>query len=200
MKRILYILALVSLTACNNKKPEPVQGYTATPNGLADLQKSVAAQTSATSTGGTQSNLLLNPAHGEPGHDCSIAVGAPLKASARANAPTPQPQAVQPVSQPTATVNRTPQAAVATVDSKGQKLNPAHGQPGHDCAIAVGAPLNSKGTKAVSANATPKINVTQPAATTTSVVPVLNEKGQRLNPAHGQPGHKCEVAVGAPLT
>ena len=200
MKRILYILALASLTACNNKKPEPVQGYTATPNGLADLQKSVAAQTSATSTAGTQSNLLLNPAHGEPGHDCSIAVGAPLKASARANAPTPQPQAVQPVSQPTATASSTPQAAVATVDSKGQKLNPAHGQPGHDCAIAVGAPLNSKGTKAVSANATPKINVTQPAATTTSVVPVLNEKGQRLNPAHGQPGHKCEVAVGAPLT
>ncbi|RZL32681.1 MAG: hypothetical protein EOO96_13560 [Pedobacter sp.] len=200
MKRILYILALASLTACNNKKPEPVQGYTATPNGLADLQKSVAAQTSATSTAGTQSNLLLNPAHGEPGHDCSIAVGAPLKASARANAPTPQPQAVQPISQPTATVSSTPQAAVATVDSKGQKLNPAHGQPGHDCAIAVGAPLNSKGTKAVSASAAPKVNVTQPAATTTSAVPVLNEKGQRLNPAHGQPGHKCEVAVGAPLT
>jgi len=199
MKRILYILALASLTACNNKKPEPVQGYTATPNGLADLQKPVAAQTATTATG-AQSNLLLNPAHGEPGHDCSIAVGAPLKASTRATAATPQPQPVQTVSQPTATITNTAQAAVATVDSKGQKLNPAHGQPGHDCAIAVGAPLNSKATKVVSAATTPKVNVAQPAATTTSTVPVLNEKGQRLNPAHGQPGHKCEVAVGAPLT
>lgn len=202
MKRILYVLALASLTACNNKKPEPVQGYIATPNGLADLQKPATSQTAANTTTAASSNLLLNPAHGEPGHDCSIAVDAPLKASARAIAPTPQPQTVQTVSQsqPTATVTNTPQSAVTTVNSKGQKLNPAHGQPGHDCAIAVGAPLNSKGTKAVSASAAPKVNVVQPAATTTSAVPVLNEKGQRLNPAHGQPGHKCEVAVGAPLT
>ncbi|RZL45985.1 MAG: hypothetical protein EOP00_16415 [Pedobacter sp.] len=205
MKRILYILALASLTACNNKKPEPVQGYSATPNGLADLQKpasptATAASSTTAPASGSQSNLLLNPAHGEPGHDCSVAVGAPLKASARANTATAQAQqTVQTVSpQPTAT--STPQAAVATVDSKGQKLNPAHGQPNHRCDIAVGAPLNSKSTQTVTTSAKPQL-VTQPATpATTSQVPVLNEKGQRLNPAHGQPGHSCAIAVGEPLT
>lgn len=198
MKRILYILALASITACNSKKPEPAQVYAATPNGLADLQKAATAKTTSTPVSATQSNLLLNPAHGEPGHDCSIAVGAPLKQGAK-NIAAPQPQAVQTVSQASATVNNETQAAVSSVNSKAQKLNPAHGQPGHDCAIAVGAPLNAKPTKVVSAT-TPQVNVSQPAASTTSAVPVLNEKGQRLNPAHGQPGHKCEVAVGAPLT
>lgn len=51
-------------------------------------------------------------------------------------------------------------------------LNPAHGQPGHRCDIAVGQPLNSQ----------PK--------------PQNNAK---VNPPHGQPGHRCDLAVGAPL-
>lgn len=55
--------------------------------------------------------------------------------------------------------------------------NPAHGQPFHDCSLAVGAPLVVK----------------EPAA---------GEDGKevKLNPAHGQPGHRCDIAVGAPLT
>ncbi len=72
-------------------------------------------------------------------------------------------------------------------------LNPAHGQPGHRCDLAVGAPLNSSPAQAAAA----------PQATTTNtpaVVPTTNAKGQKLNPAHGKPGHKCEIPVGAPLT
>lgn len=190
MKNILYILLAISIASCtNNKKVETAQGYAATPNGLADLQKSAATTSIPSST--ATSNLLTNPEHGQPGHDCSIAVGAPLKAGAKANTPISQ--------QPQASVVQTAAAQpTATPSTASGKLNPAHGQPGHDCAIAVGAPLNSKPAQAATKTATPKINVSQPASN--SAVPVLNEKGQRLNPAHGQPGHDCAVAVGAPLT
>jgi hypothetical protein len=70
-----------------------------------------------------------NPPHGQPGHDCSIAVGAPLT---KKNAAATQ-------------VTSTPVApAAAPAPATGPGLNPAHGQPGHDCSIAVGAPLKSK--------------------------------------------------------
>ena len=71
----------------------------------------------------------LNPPHGEPGHDCAIPVGAPLDGSGSAGnntmMPTPAP-APMPVADP--------------VTGKGM-LNPAHGEPGHDCAVPVGSPL-----------------------------------------------------------
>jgi hypothetical protein len=70
-------------------------------------------------------------------------------------------------------------------------MNPPHGQPGHDCAIAVGAPLSSApGAKAPSQ----AMQVQQPAA-----APVPAAASGRVNPPHGQPGHDCAVAVGAPL-
>lgn len=76
----------------------------------------------------------LNPAHGQPGHRCDIAVGAPLSS---APAATPQqPAVVQ--STPVAT-QAVPAAAPTNVTAPG--MNPPHGQPGHDCSIAVGAPL-----------------------------------------------------------
>jgi hypothetical protein len=70
----------------------------------------------------------LNPAHGQPGHRCDIAVGAPLNS---APATATQPQVVQAASSP----------AVPVAADANAKLNPAHGQPGHDCSIPVGAPL-----------------------------------------------------------
>lgn len=77
----------------------------------------------------------LNPAHGQPGHRCDIAVGAPLNTQP---ATAPQPAAVS-----------VPQAAPAA-DVQGArnvnpsaKLNPPHGQPGHDCAVPVGTPLKN---------------------------------------------------------
>lgn len=71
-------------------------------------------------------------------------------------------------------------------------LNPAHGEPGHRCDISVGAPLNSPAT---SLNA-------QPAAPVSIPAPVTNAKANgsaRVNPPHGEPGHDCSIAVGAPL-
>ena len=191
MKNILYILLAISIASCNNsKKVETAQSYAATPNGLADLQNSTAPTKTAT---GATSNLLTNPEHGQPGHDCSIAVGAPLKAGAKTSTPVTQ-QAPANVVQTASPQPTTP----STTAAGSGKLNPAHGQPGHDCAVAVGAPLSSKTAQSATNNAAPKINVSQP--TTTSATPILNEKGKKLNPAHGQPGHDCAVAVGAPLS
>jgi hypothetical protein len=72
-------------------------------------------------------------------------------------------------------------------------MNPPHGQPGHRCDIAVGAPLNSK-------------PVTQPTAQNVQAQPtaVITQQPTQptapgMNPPHGQPGHRCDIAVGAPL-
>lgn len=85
-------------------------------------------------------------------------------------------------------------------------LNPAHGQPYHRCEIAVGAPLNNAPQQNIapqtvvpqqnSANST--INTT-PIPTFQVPANATNTK-PALNPAHGQPHHRCELAVGAPLS
>jgi hypothetical protein len=80
-------------------------------------------------------------------------------------------------------------------------VNPPHGQPGHDCSVAVGAPLKG-GTPAtaqpmMSQTATPAPAVSLPANTNTNTG--SNTSGAKINPPHGQPGHDCSVAVGAPL-
>ena len=72
-------------------------------------------------------------------------------------------------------------------------MNPPHGQPNHRCDIAVGAPLNSPIPK----------SVTPPVSTTTNT-PAQNTTGKTvtpsgMNPPHGEPGHRCDIAVGASL-
>jgi hypothetical protein len=114
--------------------------------------------------------VALNPPHGQAGHRCDIPVGAPLN-----TAPT---TSSAPTSSAPGSVNGqyvNPGKAIAA------GLNPPHGQPGHRCDIAVGAPLNSK-----------PLPVAQTNATT-----VVTPKG--MNPPHGQPGHRCDIAIGAPL-
>ena len=75
----------------------------------------------------------LNPPHGEPGHDCAIAVGAPLNGSPAVNTPQAAP--------PTMNFPSAPMAPSPVAAPGGPRLNPPHGQPGHDCAVQVGAPL-----------------------------------------------------------
>lgn len=73
-------------------------------------------------------------------------------------------------------------------------LNPAHGAPGHRCDISVGAPLNSAPSASVTQS--------QPQAqtiTTTSNAAVKTATAPGMNPAHGEPGHRCDISVGAPL-
>jgi hypothetical protein len=105
-------------------------------------------------------------------------------------------------------------------------LNPPHGEPFHRCDIPVGAPLDSPPaniTRQTTSNpvqtATPQNsnpapntanNPTAPtlenamrmnSGQTRSTVQTNNNTGEkpRLNPAHGQPWHRCDIAVGSPL-
>ncbi|QLE00261.1 hypothetical protein HX109_01275 [Galbibacter sp. BG1] len=79
-----------------------------------------------------------------------------------------------------AAAKETPVESFKNIEAKPQPtsvsgVNPAHGQPGHRCDIAVGAPLNA-----------PTNNT------------MFNDQVM-LNPAHGQPGHRCDIKVGDPL-
>lgn len=110
--------------------------------------------------------------------------------------------------QPVATNNQAVTMTQTPVATK-PGMNPPHGQPGHRCDIAVGAPLNSpKQTKpatgagsAVVQQVTPSMtaqpNSSAPAILTPNAAQTTTAPG--MNPPHGQPGHVCSVAVGAPL-
>lgn len=178
MKQALYICCVIGLMACNPKKPESATTYAATPTGLQGIQNSVPSTAVAANNSG---GGAVNPPHGKPGHRCDLAVGAPLNtAPSTSVTPTITQQAV----------NNTPPVAVQnTANTTGQKLNPKHGEPGHRCEIAVGAPLDSK------PQAPAPVEVKLPAN-----LPKEAKNGVKLNPKHGEPGHRCEIAVGAPLT
>ena len=77
-------------------------------------------------------------------------------------------------------------------------LNPAHGQPGHRCDISVGAPLDSKPNQPTTITQ-PAVNNPPPLPINVNPQPVTQKVAAGMNPAHGQPGHRCDIAVGAPL-
>jgi hypothetical protein len=90
------------------------------------------------------SGARLNPAHGEPGHDCAVPVGSPLPAPGSTPATTTAPQqitATPGTPAPTSIMNAPPAGAPATSGATAPGMNPPHGEPGHDCAIPVGSPL-----------------------------------------------------------
>lgn len=107
----------------------------------------------------------------------------------------------------------TPTAVNTTVseNNSGAKpaFNPEHGKPFHRCDIAVGAPIDS----APQQNAAPQTMPQQSASNTnfnTSPIspsisapvstPQATGPKPALNPAHGEPHHRCDLQVGAPLT
>jgi hypothetical protein len=148
----------------------------------------------------------LNPAHGQPGHRCDIAVGAPLNSAPTQGQTTTQPtQTVQVNPSQQNVVTTTTTAATPVKVEKG--MNPSHGQPGHRCDIPVGAPLNSPVAKPVAStpaqggSTSQTFTVTPPAG---NAVPALLSTEEiatadGMNPPHGKPGHRCDIAVGAPL-
>ncbi|MBF0694779.1 MAG: hypothetical protein IR153_06965 [Flavobacterium sp.] len=109
---------------------------------------------------------------------------------------TPNTQQAQPMPSTPSTMTPAPAKMQAG-------LNPAHGQPGHRCDIAVGAPLSSAPAKP----ANNQIQMQTPAPTpapTTATPSILNPSAATatapgMNPPHGQPGHRCDITVGAPL-
>jgi len=76
----------------------------------------------------------MNPPHGQPGHRCDIPVGQSLTSKP---APTPTPQPVQSAAQ-----NVPGPVTAAPPTGEKPKLNPAHGEPWHNCALKVGDPLS----------------------------------------------------------
>jgi len=105
-------------------------------------------------------------------------------------------------------VQQQPQQAVQTQQQvqTAPGMNPPHGQPGHRCDIAVGAPLNSKPAQKTQPQTT-QVVTTKPAEQpvmkinpndgSTTVTSTSTAPG--MNPPHGQEGHRCDIAVGAPL-
>ncbi len=75
----------------------------------------------------------MNPPHGQPGHRCDIPVGQPLNSK-----PAPAPQPVQNVAQSTPAPAT---AAQSLAMGEKPKVNPAHGEPWHNCSVKVGDPL-----------------------------------------------------------
>lgn len=97
----------------------------------------------------------------------------------------------------------TPQNTVAPglnnaqqVSTTTSKVNPPHGQPGHVCGTETKQQNNNI---QVQQNSNQQYTINQPITTNKTITqnPVKVAKG--MNPAHGQPGHRCDIAVGAPL-
>jgi hypothetical protein len=179
----LTVIAVGLVMACSDT-PEPQGGSTPVSSSEA-IQSAPAIQPASSDSmvpvpnpGTTAPGM--NPPHGQPNHRCDIAVGAPLNSfpgKAPSTQTTPPP------------VNTTPQA---TQTQTAPGMNPPHGQPNHRCDIAVGAPLDSPPGKAPTTQATPPPVNTTPQSTQTQTAP-------GMNPPHGQPNHRCDIAVGAPL-
>lgn len=83
----------------------------------------------------------------------------------------------------------TPAAPATTATPASGKVNPPHGEPGHDCALPVGAPLGGG-----AAPAAPKAQIN-----TMPSVPAAPAGTGKVNPPHGEPGHDCAKPVGAPI-
>ena len=149
-------------------------------------------------------NVASNPAHGQPGHRCESTVGAPVSNPTTNNSlsnliTNTTPATIQPQN-PTLN-NLQPQLPTSTSKSSGA-VNPAHGQPGHRCDLTAEAPLSTP----VKNNITPIVNTSTPAPIPQNPViynPQTTAPASKatagLNPAHGQPGHRCDLTVGAPL-
>lgn len=98
---------------------------------------------------------------------------------------------------------------VTDSDSKKPALNPEHGQPYHRCEIPVGAPIDSAPQQSAAPQVIPQQNASPNNFNTNpispSVAPAPSAPVQATgpkpanNPAHGQPHHRCDLEVGAPL-
>lgn len=131
----------------------------------------------------------INPPHGQPGHRCDIAAGAPLPGTGKPGV-SAQPSFKPVINTPA----KSPGPAITKSAIQGNpKLNPPHGEPGHRCDVKTGDPLPEPGS-------TTTVKPVVPAKQNTDVTPVkISESASALNPAHGKPGHRCDIQVGAPL-
>lgn len=204
--------APVNMTVPTTSPGSPVvqQPVQALPNTNTTITSQPITTVTQPSTPVTTTAVGLNPAHGQPGHRCDIAVGAPLNSAPTTPAVTPttaannSPIMVKSNPQPVETQKTFTTPTNTTATAAG--LNPEHGKPGHRCDIAVGAPLDSKPAATPSITTSPATNTPVTPTIAQPVTPVLpatnttpGTAATGLNPEHGKPGHRCDIAVGAPL-
>ena len=139
MRRLFYTLCLtvfIAFCSCQQQVPErddslpPVQQNSISVFPAPTDSPVVSSKNIEQQAASKPKATVLNPEHGQPGHRCDIAVGAPLNS----------PSTIQPA--PTAvTASPAPIISLPANTDASVSLNPPHGQPGHDCAIPVGQPL-----------------------------------------------------------
>ena len=140
-----------------------------------------------------------------------IIAGAALLYSCDKNAPAAQnieplntPQKDAMVVADTTAANPTLSENTAATAQK-PTLNPEHGQPYHRCDIQVGAPLDSAPQNVQSlptpGSIAPGFNTSPIAPAVSSSAAPVQVSGPKpaFNPAHGEPHHRCDIQVGAPL-
>ena len=159
-KRIILASVIVSILFVSCKKEEEIKSVeetqqpTQTFSGEAWLKQRVGNQgqqvqpaqqqmQQTTQQQTTQTAPGMNPPHGQPGHRCEIPVGAPLdsKPNTKPQQQTTQVVNSKPAQQPVLNVNSKDGAATIVGTATPPGMNPPHGQEGHRCDIAVGAPL-----------------------------------------------------------
>lgn len=220
----LLVLIFLSILSCKNRIDEIVVSEEAQAN--TELAESQIHKNKTTSPlfqnlaiGNTMNNtqipvaspegVMLNPPHGEPFHRCDIPVGAPLPSTNTSvedhHKPITEGEALPQVSTGENPVTGQIVANNPRYNEKGEMLNPPHGEPYHRCDIPVGSPLNSK---PVASTNTQPVTTQQPIeqqqitiAPQTGVHTGVTAEGfsGKPNPPHGQPGHRCDIAVGAIL-
>jgi hypothetical protein len=205
----IFSVLVMALSACGSQDTVQLPGGTSTKdNGsMTNTAPASPAVTTPESSVAAPSFTQLNPEHGKPGHRCEIPVGAPLNSVSQPNLSAPV------VAAPTSSSNSAPAANIplnlkglTSLGTAGGALNPEHGKPGHRCDIAVGAPLNGSAAGAQASVQPVNIPVSQPTANVQAPITVPANTGTSakvsaagLNPEHGKPGHRCDIAVGAPL-
>ncbi|MFT5237357.1 MAG: hypothetical protein ACI9M9_000949 [Flavobacteriaceae bacterium] len=116
---VLFSMGILLVYSCRENPKTDDKTTTIQTETTAPVKKSATPVKSA-------DNIVMNPAHGQPGHRCDISVGAPLNST-----PTP--------------VKTNSQTSDVVLDSGGAlpkgSINPAHGQPGHRCDVSVGEVL-----------------------------------------------------------
>ena len=206
-KHILFFIGILLVSSCNKENQKATILEDDKSSQVTSVDQSEQARTNASQmllpnqpvsqTINQQQNIVptnvgnsggagINPPHGQPGHRCDIAVGAPLNSTQTTQnvAPTNAPQNIE--------INPTSQK-VSTKVNTAVGMNPAHGEPGHRCDIAVGAPLNSPKQDLS------KTVTSQDIELNPTPAPQKVETAPGMNPPHGEPGHRCDISVGAPL-
>lgn len=136
---LIFSLALLS---CKDNKQEPVAEEAAATQSIETpaAEAEIATPGSEATPAAQSTEVALNPPHGQPGHRCEIPVGAPLNSAPAAPSTPAAPSAPMPQAQPQSPPVPA-QPSTSFMNPSSGKINPPHGQPGHSCAVAVGAPL-----------------------------------------------------------